>query len=130
MKRVLIAMWLMIAAGCLWASPNAMDREAMAIKGYIAAIRSNNVGLRMDALHKVARLKSERTEADVAALEQVLKRAARNDENPLVRLNAQLTLSYLQDKALRARVVTDKDEDSVTFFNRLYREVNVVIAAK
>ncbi len=129
MKRFAMFVLMTLTAGCLMASPDMERAKMKAIAGYKMALASDNCGLRNDALHKIARLKSEYPGTDLSCFEPILKKMAAKDADTMVRLNAQLTLTYLSDEAMAAWVRTDKTETAFDFFNRLYQEMTHVFAA-
>jgi len=129
MKRFTMFVLMTVTAGCLMASPDFESIKMQAIQGYKMALASENCGLRNDALHKIARMKSEYPETDLSCFEPILKKMAVKDADAMVRMNAQLTLNYLRDSAISEWVPTQKAETSFEFFNRLYQQMTTIFAA-
>ncbi len=129
MKRFTMFVLMTLTAGCLMASPDMESYKMLAIQGYKMALASENCGLRNDALHKIARMKSEYPGTDLSCFEPILKKMAVKDSDAMVRLNAQLTLNYLRDNAISQWVPTQKIETSFEFFNRLYQQMTTIFAA-
>lgn len=128
MKRANMLIVTALMAGCLMASPNMNieQKKDKAIKGYTAALQSNNTGLKCDVLHKIAQLKCECPGTDVAGFVPALKKMSINDQNVMIRLRAQLTLAYIQNDALATCVKTQRAEPAEVFFSRLFQEVTKV----
>lgn len=129
MKRFTMFVLMTLTAGCLMASPDMESYKMLAIQGYKMALASENCGLRNDALHKIARMKSEYPGTDLSCFEPILKKMSVKDSDAMVRLNAQLTLTYLRDSAISEWVPTGKTETSFEFFNRLYQQMTSIFAA-
>ncbi len=85
----------------------------------IQGVEKGNIGLRCDAMFRIAELKSRFPELDMKSCVNVLKKSVRNDENALVRTYAGLTLAYLTEAPLNQMVKVSSDESSTEFFQRL-----------
>lgn len=90
---------------------------------YEAAMTSDSPGVRSSAIYQIAQLKCERPEENFLSVEWTLAKIAKNDHNPLIRVHAELTLAYLQDKALRGKIKADCSLEMNNFYNKLYNEM-------
>ncbi|MBN2356754.1 hypothetical protein JXO59_11625 [candidate division KSB1 bacterium] len=129
MKRIALIIVFVWMAGCFAASLDVEQKKELAIKGYMAGIKSDNVGLRNSVLYKIAQLKSQHPETDCSVFVPELKRMIAKDQNRLLQLHAQLTLIYIQDDELRGRVKADRLQDPEYFFARIYSHVGTAVAA-
>ncbi len=60
--------------------------------GYMKALKSENDGLRHDALFQLAKLKVTCPHKEFSKCMNELKRISQNDKNPLIQLHALMTI--------------------------------------
>ena len=129
MKKRMTILAILFAAGGLLASPQATNRIDMAIKGCVTALASDVDGLKDNAIFKVACLKAEQPGTDLKACIKALEKIGNKEEDLRIRLHAQMTLAYLKDSSLVARIKADSKEDPDVFFDQLYREISATTVA-
>jgi hypothetical protein len=124
MKNIVIFLvaFMIISTAVMAQAPAKLD-FAKILPGYIMALKSDNAGLRDSAAYQIAIIKAAHPEVDFTIVEKVLNRVAKNDESSLVRIHADLTLSYLQDAKLAQKVKPANPEDSLEFYNKLHSEL-------
>jgi HEAT repeat protein len=125
MKRALfLAIVLCFTVVMAHAAANAPILTDAAGRMYIMALKSDNVGLRNSAIFELAKIRSQCDYVDLTEYEKVLKKLSSVDNNHLIRMNAQLTLTYLQDKELSDKIKVQDDEDPFAFYTRLHETIN------
>jgi hypothetical protein len=129
MKKAIVVLALLTVTGGLMASPQEMERTDMAVRGYAQALASDVDGLRHDAIFHVACLKSQQPETELRACEKALEKISKEDGTLRNRLHAQLTLAYLRDVRLAARIKVTTIDDPGAFFDQLYREITTTAIA-
>ena len=124
MKRILSsAIVLCLAVGMAHAASNAPVLSVTAGKMYTTALKSENDGLRNSAIFELAKIRSKYHYIDLTGYEKALKKMSSSDSKEFIRLNAQLTLTYLQDKTLSERVKVQDGEDPLAFYTRLHEAI-------
>jgi hypothetical protein len=122
-KIVIIIVALSLASAVAFgANPNkaCFDR---ALTNYANALKSDNSGLRNSAAYQIARLKGVYPDADFSIIMDTLNKVAKNDQNSLVRVHADLTYAYIKDSQLVTKVKAENPEESMDFYNKLHNEL-------
>lgn len=123
MKKMIYAvLFSVLTAGATLAQDNQID-WAKAVEGYRMALKSDNAGLRYSAMHQLALLKSRHPEVNIEPVNNDLKKLIAREEYTSIRLRAELTRVYLNDKALADTVKAGDFENPTTFYNTLLTEV-------
>jgi hypothetical protein len=101
------------------------DKKAFdkALTNYQSAMQSESPGIRSSAIYQIAQMKSQRPGEDFSSVAPALVKVAKNDPNPLIRVHAELTISYLFDDDLTKKIKADEGLDMNDFYNKLYNEM-------
>lgn len=121
MKKIIIIVFLAFFAISSFAQAQKVE---CAMAGYLKALRTENEGLRHDALFQIAKLKFSCPQTKFCQCLDELKRVSQKDTNPLIRLHAMMTIEYLQKPELRKTIDIEKFEDYLEFYNKLYVRIN------
>jgi hypothetical protein len=118
MKR-LIGCLLVLAMGLSAAGSEAplIQSRQMLIKG----LQDGNLGLKCDAIFRMAEIKSCYPDLKIPELERALKKAFKHETNPLVKTYAGLTLIYITDPSLCKNIQVVAKENSIDFYQRLQK---------
>ena len=124
MKRIVsTVLVLCLAAAAAHSASNAPVLTETACKMYKIALQSDNIGLRSSAIFELAKIRSNHSHADLCEYERVLKKMSTNDSIHMVRMNAQLTLIYLQENTLSDRIKVGSNEEPSAFYARLHKAI-------
>ncbi|MBN2103149.1 hypothetical protein JW835_03825 [bacterium] len=123
MKRLMIILTVLISVLAINASEISQAKLSTAKAMYIRGVKSDNIGLRCNAIFRIAEMKSRFPEMSTKGVEKILQKAARKDENSLVRAYAGLTLVYLKDTKLNQKVKVIPREVSIDFYQRLQQAI-------
>ncbi|HNW60171.1 MAG TPA: hypothetical protein PKI62_10885 [bacterium] len=128
MKKLMMIMLVVgLMAGFSYAADNSdtlsAARLAYAVENYKLALKSENPGVRSSALYMLALIKSRYPETQVAEVKGELGKLSRKDEDPLVRLHANLILSYFRSDSLMAKIKVEDPQAPVAFFSQLVAEM-------
>ena len=118
MKR-LIGCLIVLAMGLSAAGLEAPKIETQ--KMLIEGLQHGNLGLKCDAIFRMAEIKSCFPELTMQDMEKALKKAVQHEANPLVKTYAGLTLIYLSDPSLYRTVQVKAKENSIDFYQRLQK---------
>jgi hypothetical protein len=118
MKRMIICL-VVLAMGLSAAGSEIplIQSQKMLVKG----LQDGNVGLKCDAIFRMAEIKSCFPELQIPELERALKKAVQHETNPLVKTYAGLTLIYITDPSLYKTVQVYNRENSIDFYQRLQK---------
>ena len=126
MKRVWVVFLIIWGSGLVYAQSAGKSPVCQAMEGYMLALKSDNPGLRLNAIYQIAQIKSTQPEVDFSACLKNLEKLAKDDKYNLVKIHASLTAVYLQDDSLCQKIKTVYKEDPAEFFKRVYNEMNSV----
>ncbi len=103
----------------------ALDAAKLArtVENYKLALKSENPGVRSSAIYMLALIKSRYPEAQVAGIKGELGKLSRKDEDPLVRVEANLILSYLSSDSLMIRIKAADPTTPLDFYAQLIAEM-------
>ncbi|MBN1998748.1 hypothetical protein JW935_14410 [candidate division KSB1 bacterium] len=101
-----------------------------AINNYIIALKSKNPGVQSSAAFQIAKMKSQFPQVDLSRVEKSLAQVAKRNENKVIRLQAELTLTYVKDADLVYRVRVNDTENPVYFYNDLNQTIFAVMLEK
>jgi hypothetical protein len=129
MKKGLMVMVLFgLLAGLSFAADGNSQMDAAklagAVENYKLALKSDNAGVRSSALYMLALIKSRFPETNVSEFKGELGKISRKDDDPLVRVHANLLLSYFSDDSLSTRIKVDNPEASLAFYSQLIEEIS------
>lgn len=119
---VIIVALSVVSTVAFGANPNKVYFDKV-LANYSIALKSDNAGLRNNATYQIARMKCAYPQADFSMIEGTLNKVAKNDRNSLVRVHADLTLAYLKDSKLAAKIKAEDPEESMEFYNKLHNEL-------
>lgn len=123
-KSMIIIASLLVFATAGFSQIVTAKKIERAIQGYYMALKSDNNGLKNDAIFQLSRLKSTFPDLDLSQAVKELRKAIKTEKNPLVRMHADLAIIYLNDNSLAKILKIEQDEDSMTFFTRLHTKIN------
>lgn len=127
-KGMMLLVWFLLLAGLAQAADGqtVLDSAtlAAAVKNYKFALKSENPGVRSSALYMLAQIKSRYPEANLGEFKSELGKLSRKDNDPLVRVHANLVLSYVSDDALAARIKPEGSEMQPAFYARLIETIS------
>lgn len=123
MKRLAMILISLTMAAMIGASETSDKMISTAQTMYIQGIKKGNIGLRSDAIFRIAELKSNYPDMPTKHVSKTLQKAVQEDANPLVRTYAGLTLIYLSEASINRQVKVLPRETSIAFFQRLQKEI-------
>lgn len=131
MKRALLGggLILVLALNSQAAEPPQKYDRQLLIKTagrYMECLKSDNYGVRKSALYQLAKLHALDPTIDMKAMCEQICKISKKDTNPLLRVQAELTIRYITDEEL-AKLVRPVDEDDGTAF---YNQVHTVLASR
>ena len=121
-KMIYAALFSVLVAGAALAQNDQTDWKK-AVAGYRMALKSDNAGLRYSAMHQLAVLKSKHPEVNIEPVNKDLQKLIDRDKYTSIRLRAELTRAYLNDKTLTDTVKADDFENPAAFYATLMSEV-------
>ncbi|MBN2088764.1 hypothetical protein JW964_04090 [candidate division KSB1 bacterium] len=121
MKTTIITVVLALFAISSFAQ---VQKVECAMAGYLTALKSENDGLRHDALFQLAKLKAICPHKEFCRCMNELKRISQKDKNPLIRLHALMTIEYVQKVELQKTIDVMQYEDYLDFYNAVYTWIN------
>ena len=96
-----------------------------AVENYKIALKSDNAGLRLSAMHQIAALKAEYPEINLERVGRDLRKISTRDDYPVLRFRAGLTYEFLKNDALyQNKEIVKRDADG--FYALLHEKVNEV----
>ncbi|GEM_PF-526704 len=98
---------------------------AVAVDNYKMALRSDNSGVRSSALYMLALIKSRYPEVNISGFNSDLARISRKDADPLVRVYANLVLTYLNSDSLHTKVRIVDPYAPLAFYSELFTEITM-----
>lgn len=122
MKKLMVlvlSVFMVTALGL--AQPVSQERLNRTIENYEKALGSEIAGLRHDAIFQVVKMRCACPEQNLAVLVKKLQKMANNDENPIIRLHAELACLYLKNDCMLNKIRFQQEEDALSFFNRLHQ---------
>lgn len=125
-KFAIILMIGFVTLGSSYAKSGDNDKICKAIKGYKMALKSENPGLRLNALYQIAQVKSMYPNMDLSECTKEIKTLLEDEKNLRVNIQGNLTLIYLKNDGLVKKVKMEYKEPPVNFFKRVYEEINSV----
>ena len=90
-------------------------------KMLIEGLQHGNLGLKYDAIFRMAEIKSCFPEMPMQDMEKALKKAVQHETNPLVKAYAGLTLIYITEPTLYKTIQVISKENSIDFYQRLQK---------
>ncbi|HOC24809.1 MAG TPA: hypothetical protein PKJ13_05830 [bacterium] len=100
-------------------------RLAVAVDNYKMALKSDNPGVRSSALYMLALIRSRYPEANISGFNGDLARISRKDADPLVRVQANLILTYLNSDSLHTKIRIADPEAPLAFYSELFTEITM-----
>jgi HEAT repeat protein len=130
MKKGMFSLLLVVVlAGFSLAADNtdtlSAAKLANAVDNYKLALKSNNPGVRSSALYMLALIKSRFPETNVSEVKAELGKISRKDEDALVRVHANLILSYLNSDSLLSKIKIENPEKPLAFYSQLIEEMTM-----
>ena len=126
MKKVLVVLMVVLSVSFVFGQAADKEHVCKGMNGYLMALKSDNPGLRLNAIYQIAQVKSTTPDADFKECLKELEKMAKKDKNNLVKVQANLTAVYLKDDTLSNRVKMVYKEAPADFFKRVYDEMNSV----
>jgi hypothetical protein len=123
MKRMILILTALMIAGGIQAAENDEIDLSKARCMYIRGIEKGNLGLQCDAIYRLAQMKYAYPELETGEMCKVLEKILSKETHGLVRIYAELTLSYLNDADLRQMAPITADEISIDFYQKLQNEL-------
>lgn len=135
MKRFSLSLFVLVALFLLNAGhlPAKEDRATVdqghristALNNYMSYLKSENHGLRNNAIYQIVQIKSRFPEADLSMFNKKLAKMALNDKEVMIRSHAFLALAYLNDDKLVEKVKLQfNNEEPEAFYERLDQQVH------
>jgi hypothetical protein len=123
-KSLIIFAVLLFGVTSTFAEINKDEPICKAMDGYKMALKSENPGLRLNALYQIAQIKSMYPEMNFAECSKHIKKLVEIEKNPRVKVQANLALAYLNENNLAKTIKMAYKEPPVDFFKRVYEGIN------
>jgi len=94
-----------------------------AVEDYTLALKSENPGVRSSALYMLALIKSQYPKLNVSEVKSKLSKLSRKDDDPVVRIHANLILSYLNSDSLMTKIKVEDPRTPAVFYSQLIAEM-------
>lgn len=126
MKKVVALFVLLAVVGGYAAEKNNTEtaKWEKAEKALLMSLKSENRGVRNSTLHVLAKIKSDDPELDMSVFNSSLLRMVRRDNDPMIRANANIIYTYINNNELAQNLSVSNPEDPAAFFASLYSELD------
>ncbi len=126
MKKVIALFVLLAVAGGYAADKKNIEdtKWEKAEKALLMSLKSENRGVRNSTLHVLAKIKADSPVKDMSAFNSSLLRMVRRDNDPMIRANANIIYTYINNNELAKSINVSNPEDPAAFFASLYNELD------
>ncbi len=124
MKKLFIVLILtLLATGLTFAKETPKDSHLeIAAKNLVMSLKSDNAGVRNSALYQIAKIRAQYPDFDLSKVEKEVEKVAKKDKSAIVRVNANLVDTVLNDKTAESMVNLAAAEPQ-EFFSDLYNSI-------
>ncbi len=124
MKKLFIVLIVtLLATGLSFAkdAPKSSQLD-IAAKNLLMSLKSDNAGVRNSALYQIAKIRAQYPDYDLSKVEKEVEKVAQKDKSAIVRVNANLVDTVLNDKVAESQVNLAAAEPQ-EFFTDLYNSI-------
>lgn len=121
MKIAAVVVMALVLMTSVYAKEN--KRVEMAKRGYAEALQKDVAGLRNSALLQIIKLKSTYTDCNISELCRLVKKMGQNDPRFILRTNAQMTTTILENPHLMNLVNPYDFVDPNVYFDTFYMKL-------